>query len=65
MRDRFLCAPWDHSGAIKHSKRGIDCRDWVPVGVERTLMQHSGIRTAMNIYGDAKTSEMRGENGKM
>jgi len=30
-----------------------------PVGVQQKLMRHSDIRTTMNIYGDAATTDMR------
>jgi hypothetical protein len=29
-----------------------------PIGVHQNLMRHSDIRTSMNIYGDAATTDM-------
>jgi integrase len=36
-----------------------------PVGVQQKLMRHSDIRTTMNIYGDAVTSDMREAHQKV
>ena len=35
------------------------------VGVQQKLMRRSGIRTTMNIYGDATTKDMREAHGKI
>jgi len=36
-----------------------------PIGVQQKLMRHSDIRTTMNIYGDAATSDMRNAHEKV
>jgi integrase len=36
-----------------------------PVGVQQKLMRHADIRTTMNIYGDAVTSDMAEAHGKI
>ena len=36
-----------------------------PVGVQQRLMRHADIRTTMNIYGDAVTTDMREAHGKI
>jgi integrase len=36
-----------------------------PVGVQQKLMRHADIRTTMNIYGDAVTSDMATAHGKI
>jgi len=35
------------------------------VGVQQKLMRHADIRTTMNIYGDAVTSDMTEAHGKI
>jgi integrase len=36
-----------------------------PIGVQQKLMRHADIRTTMNIYGDAASSDMREAHGKI
>jgi len=36
-----------------------------PVGVQQRLMRHADIRTTMNIYGDAFTSDMQNAHEKV
>jgi integrase len=45
-------------------------RSWLdsvgtPVGVQQRLMRHADIRTTMNIYGDAATTDMVEAHGKI
>jgi integrase len=50
---------------FRHSYRMWIDAIGAPVGVQQKLMRHSDIRTTMNIYGDADTSEMREAHGKV
>jgi integrase len=53
------------SHAFRHT-----CRTWLDsvgttMGVQKKLMRHSDIRTTMNLYGDAVTTDMREASGKV
>ena len=40
-------------------------RTGTSIGVQQKLMRHAGIRTTMNIYGDAATEDMRQAHAKV
>lgn len=50
---------------FRHSYRMWIDAIGTPIGVQQKLMRHSDIRTTMNIYGDADTSDMREAHGKV
>lgn len=53
------------SHAFRHTYRTWLDSVGTPVGVQQTPMRHADIRTTMNIYGDAVTSDMREAHGKI
>ena len=53
------------SHSFRHTYRTWLDSVGTPVGVQQRLMRHADIRTTMNIYGDAVTSDMREAHGKI
>jgi len=53
------------SHAFRHTYRTWLDSIGTPVGVQQRLMRHSDIRTTMNIYGNAVTTDMREASGKV
>ena len=50
---------------FRHSYRMWIDAVGTPIGVQQKLMRHGDIRTTMNIYGDAASSDMREAHGKI
>jgi integrase len=50
---------------FRHSYRMWIDAVGTPIGVQQKLMRHADIRTTMNIYGDAASSDMREAHGKI
>jgi integrase len=53
------------SHAFRHTHRSWLDAVGTPVGVQQRLMRHTDIRTTMNVYGTAATSDMRQAHGKI
>jgi integrase len=53
------------SHTFRHTRRTWLDSVGTPVGVQQKLMRHADIRTTMNIYGDAATSDMREAHEKV
>lgn len=53
------------SHTFRHSYRTWLDSVGTPIGVQQKLLRHSDIRTTMNIYGDAVTSDMRNAHEKV
>ena len=53
------------SHTFRHTHRTWLDSVGTPVGVQQKLMRHAGIRTTMNIYGDAATADMREAHEKV
>jgi hypothetical protein len=51
--------------SLRHTHRSWLDSVGTPVGVQQKLMQHSDIRTTMNVYGDAATAEMAEAHSKV
>jgi integrase len=51
--------------AFRHSYRMWIDAVGTPIGVQQKLMRHSDIRTTMNIYGDAASTDMREAHEKV
>jgi integrase len=50
---------------FRHSYRMWIDAVGTPIGVQQKLMRHSDIRTTMNIYGDAASTDMRNAHEKV
>lgn len=50
---------------LRHTYRTLLDSERTPLGVQQKLMRHADIRTTMNTYGDAGTSDMRTAHGKV
>jgi integrase len=53
------------SHVFRHTHRTWLDSVGTPVGVQQRLMRHSDIRTTMNVYGDAATTDMCEAHGKI
>ncbi len=53
------------SHSFRHTYRTWLDSVGTPVGVQQKLMRHADIRTTMNVYGDAVTTDMREAHGKI
>lgn len=53
------------SHAFRHTHRSWLDAVGTPVGVQQRLMRHTDIRTTMNVYGTAATSDMRQAHAKI
>ena len=53
------------SHAFRHTHRSWLDAVGTPVGVQQRLMRHTDIRTTMNVYGTAATSDMRAAHAKI
>ena len=53
------------SHTFRHTYRSWLDSVGTPVGVQQRLMRHTDIRTTMNVYGTAVTSDMRQAQGKV
>ncbi|MGA9392924.1 MAG: tyrosine-type recombinase/integrase [Candidatus Sulfotelmatobacter sp.] len=51
--------------SLRHTYRTSLDSVGTPVGVQQKLMRHADIRTTMNVYGDAVTSDMAEAHGKI
>ena len=50
---------------FRHTYRAWLDETGAPVGVQQKLMRHADIRTTMNIYGDAASTDMREAHEKV
>jgi integrase len=53
------------SHTFRHTFRTSQDAVGTPVGVQQKLMRHSDIRTTMNLYGDAFSSDMQNAHEKV
>ncbi len=53
------------SHTFRHTHRSWLDSVGTPVGIQQRLMRHTDIRTTMNVYGTAATSDMREAHGKI